>query len=82
MIANIISGNKEDSFKNVDFGTSATLHEVRITPCPNAVHRRPCILKKGTNVTIEVDFTPSTYNRILSKHLKNFKYFFIDTCSL
>ena len=44
-----------------NFGT-ASLHEVRITPCPEATNRRPCILRKGTNVTIEIDFTPSNNN--------------------
>ncbi|XP_046442945.1 ecdysteroid-regulated 16 kDa protein-like [Daphnia pulex] len=41
-----------------NYGT-ATIKEVRITPCPEAAQRRPCILKKGTNVTIEVDFEPT-----------------------
>jgi Niemann-Pick C2 protein len=45
-------------FQNIDYGTG-TIKEVRITPCPEAAQRRPCILKKGTNVTIEVDFEPS-----------------------
>lgn len=40
------------------YGT-ASIKEVRITPCPEAAQRRPCILRKGTNVTIEVDFEPS-----------------------
>lgn len=44
----------------LDYG-SASLHEVRITPCPEAAARRPCILRKGTNVTIEMDFTPSNF---------------------
>lgn len=47
-------------FQNIDYGTG-TIKEVRITPCPEAAQRRPCILKKGTNVTIEVDFEPSKY---------------------
>ncbi len=42
----------------LDYGT-ATLKQVRITPCPEALNRRPCILKKGTDVQIEVDFIPS-----------------------
>ena len=33
----------------------ATLQGVQITPCP----QQPCILKRGTEETIEVTFTPS-----------------------
>lgn len=40
------------------YGT-ANIKEIRITPCPEAAQRRPCILRKGTNVTIEVDFEPT-----------------------
>lgn len=41
-----------------NYGT-ATISEIRITPCPEADSRRPCILRKGTNVTIEVDLVPT-----------------------
>ncbi|KZS14252.1 Niemann-Pick type C-2h [Daphnia magna] len=41
-----------------NYGTG-TIKEVRITPCPEAAQRRPCVLKKGTEVTIEVDFIPT-----------------------
>ena len=40
------------------YGSKVKLDEVRITPCPEVAQNRPCVLKKGTNVTIEVDFTP------------------------
>ena len=33
----------------------ATLQGVQITPCPE----HPCVLKKGSEETIEVTFTPS-----------------------
>jgi len=44
--------------RGAGYGT-ANIQEVRITPCPEANSRRPCVLKKGTSVTIEVDFTPT-----------------------
>ena len=34
----------------------STLGEVQITPCP----QQPCVLKKGSEGTVEVTFTPST----------------------
>ena len=37
----------------------STLKEVDITPCPQAAEKKPCELKKGTEETIEVKFTPS-----------------------
>ena len=37
------------------FGT-ATVQDVRITPCSDP---RRCVLKKNTNVAIEIDYTPS-----------------------
>jgi len=37
------------------FGT-ADVHDVRIIPCEDG---KRCVLKKGTNVTVEIDFTPS-----------------------
>lgn len=53
-----VSPTNKMRFQNIDYGTG-TIKEVRITPCPEAAQRRPCVLKKGTNVTIEVDFQPS-----------------------
>jgi len=37
---------------------------IQITPCPEADSRRPCILRKGTNVTIEVDLVPSKFTKL------------------
>ena len=39
----------------------STLKEVDITPCPQAAEKKPkpCELKRGTEETIEVKFTPS-----------------------
>lgn len=37
----------------------STLKEVDITPCPQAAEKKPCQLKRGTEETIEVKFTPS-----------------------
>ena len=37
----------------------STLKEVDITPCPQATEKKPCQLKRGTEETIEVKFTPS-----------------------
>ena len=54
---------------SADFGT-ATLHEVRISPCPEASKRRPCLLRKGTEVAIEVDFAPSTVKSVKDSSCK------------
>lgn len=40
------------------------LEEVDITPCPT----QPCLLKKGTNVTIEVKFVSSKLIFIIVPH--------------
>ncbi|EDS45755.1 conserved hypothetical protein [Culex quinquefasciatus] len=47
----------------VDFGTcpgtmKCTVHEVRISPCPEAAKQKPCTVIKGKNATIEFDYTP------------------------
>merc|ERR1712137_1045618 len=41
--------------KSRGFGT-ATVQDVRITPCSDP---RRCVLKKNTNVAIEIDYTPT-----------------------
>ncbi|CAH3041163.1 unnamed protein product [Porites evermanni] len=54
---------KSISCERVEFGDCgnqmSTLKEVDITPCPQATEKRPCQLKRGTEETIEVKFTPS-----------------------
>ncbi|XP_073249026.1 NPC intracellular cholesterol transporter 2-like [Porites lutea] len=53
---------KSISCERVEFGDCgsqmSTLKEVDITPCPQATEKRPCQLKRGTEETIEVKFTP------------------------
>ena len=53
-----------------------TVHEIRVTPCPEAANQEPCVLIKGRNATIEIDFTPSKKNSLkLQKHI-------LDKCIL
>ncbi|XP_071445296.1 MD-2-related lipid-recognition protein-like [Hetaerina americana] len=33
------------------------VHEVRVTPCPEAARNLPCVLKRGTEPSIQFDFT-------------------------
>jgi len=35
------------------------VHEIRVIPCYEAAEGEPCKLKKGSNATIEIDFTPT-----------------------
>ncbi|KAK2707650.1 ecdysteroid-regulated 16 kDa protein-like [Artemia franciscana] len=53
--------------KSKSFGT-VKLNEVRVSPCPQAEKRKPCVLKRGHNVTIELDFTPN-----IKKTVREFK---------
>lgn len=39
------------------------VHEIRVIPCAEADTGEPCRLQRGTNATIEVDFTPSRNGR-------------------
>ncbi|XP_065563740.1 MD-2-related lipid-recognition protein-like [Artemia franciscana] len=48
------------------------LSEIRINPCPEALKNKPCVLKKDTNVSIEVDFTPNIKKKVVSLSSKAF----------
>jgi len=34
-----------------------TIHQVRISPCPEAVENQPCKIKRGKSASIEFDYT-------------------------
>ncbi|XP_049294026.1 MD-2-related lipid-recognition protein-like isoform X3 [Anopheles funestus] len=36
-----------------------TIHEVSYRPCPEAAEGNPCLVYRGTNVSITFDFTPN-----------------------
>ncbi|XP_011303913.1 MD-2-related lipid-recognition protein-like [Fopius arisanus] len=36
---------------------NCTVHELRINPCPEAAEEKPCRVKRGTNASIEFDYT-------------------------
>jgi len=44
------------------------VHEIRVIPCAEADTGEPCKVYRGTNATIEVDFTPS---RNSGRRMKN-----------
>ncbi|XP_046384597.1 MD-2-related lipid-recognition protein-like [Ischnura elegans] len=37
--------------------TRCTVHEVRVTPCPEAERNMPCVLKRGSDANIQFDYT-------------------------
>ncbi|XP_058836007.1 MD-2-related lipid-recognition protein-like [Topomyia yanbarensis] len=46
------------NFAKCNESVKCTIHEVRVNPCPEAAHNKPCLLLKGTNATITYDYTP------------------------
>jgi len=53
--------NKGPDSRNI----KSEVHEIRVSPCTGADEGLPCEMKKGSNATIEIDFTPTVSARRL-----------------
>jgi len=63
VIDNVVCNKGRDS-RNI----KSEVHEIRVIPCAEAETGEPCKLYRGSNATIEVDFTPTRNSR---RRMKN-----------
>lgn len=45
---------------------NCTIHEVRISPCVEALENMPCKIKRGRSASIQFDFTPTVGSETLT----------------